>query len=139
GSGPVARIVPGVRTRLPDISEPVALQPDEERFRLLDAVAQFLIAVSVRAPTIVVLDDLHWADKGTIAMLRHVARFAPRHRLLLLGTYRDVEVDRQHPLAEVLGTLRRETNYERILLKGLEHEEIGQLLGMIAEQEAPDH
>ena len=74
----------------------------------------------MRTPVVFVLDDLHWADKGTLAMLRHVARFAPQHRLLLLGTYRDGELDAQHPLADALGALYRETTCERLLLKGLD-------------------
>src|SRR5574341_2084128 len=91
GAPPVARLVPSLRERLPDIGEPVPLDPDEERFRLLDAVSQFIIATSARAPVVLVLDDLHWADGGTIAMLGHVARFLPGQRTLLLGAYRDVE------------------------------------------------
>jgi len=138
GAGPIARVVPDLRNSLPDIPEPASLQPDEERFRLLDAVSQFLIAASARAPLALVLDDLHWADRGAIALLRHVARFVPRNRILLLGAYRDVELDRQHPLADALGALRRETNYERILLKGLDTQEVGQLLASLAEQDVPD-
>ncbi len=137
GAGPVARLVSSLRERLPDIPEPVPLQPDEERFRLLDAVSQFLIAASQRAPVVLVLDDLHWADKGTIAMLRHVARFAPRHRILLLGAYRDVELDRRHPLSDALGVLHRETNYERVVLKGLAAREVGELLSPMAEHDVP--
>jgi class 3 adenylate cyclase/tetratricopeptide (TPR) repeat protein len=135
GAAPVARLVPPMRERLPDIPEPVALSPDEERFRLFDAVSQFLIAASVRAPVVVMLDDLHWADKGTIAMLLHLARFIPKSRILVLGAYRDVELDRQHPLADALGSLRREPGYKRIVLKGLIEEEVGTLLESIAEQE----
>ena len=135
GAAPLARLVAELRERLPDIPEPVPLQPDEERFRLFDAVSQFLIATSKRAPVLLVLDDLHWADKGTIALLRHVARFAPRHRLLLLGAYRDVELDRQHPLADALAALRREVEYERIVLKGLDEGEVGTLLSTMADQD----
>src|SRR3989442_8608469 len=80
GAPPVAPLVPSLRERLPDIAEPVPLNPDEERFRLLDAVSQFIIATSARAPVVLVIDDLHWADGGTIAMLRHVARFLSGHR-----------------------------------------------------------
>jgi tetratricopeptide (TPR) repeat protein len=137
GAGALARLAPSIREWLPDIPEPAQLQPDEERYRLLDAVAQFLIAASARAPVVLVLDDLHWADKGTIAMLRHVARFAPRERILLLGAYRDVELDRQHPLADALAALRREVEYERILLRGLQSDEVGRLLTMIAEHDVP--
>src|SRR5581483_10134163 len=135
GAAPVARLVPALRVRLGDIPEAAPLQPDEERFRLMDAVSQFLIATSRRAPLLLVVDDLHWADRGTIAMLRHVARFAPQHRMLILGNYRDVELDRQHPLADALAALRREAEYERIVLKGLAPGEVGALLSTIAEQE----
>jgi tetratricopeptide (TPR) repeat protein len=137
GAAPLARLVSALREKLPDIPEPVALQPDEERFRLLDAVAQFLIALSVRTPVVLMLDDLHWADKGTIALLRHVARFAARNRILLLGGYRDVEVERTHPLAEALGALPRETRYEHLALSGLDTGEVAQLLETIADQEVP--
>jgi hypothetical protein len=113
----------------------VPLQADEERFRLLDAVSQLLIAASERAPIVLVLDDLHWADRDTIAMLRHVARAVPKHRLLVVGLYRDVELDRQHPLADALGALRREAPYERIALKGLDAAGVGALLEGVAQQE----
>src|SRR5262245_23475562 len=72
GAPPLARLVPSLRDRLPDLPEPVPLQADEERFRLLDAVSQLLIAASERTPAMLVLDDLHWADRDTVAMLRHV-------------------------------------------------------------------
>ncbi|MFZ0889524.1 MAG: AAA family ATPase, partial [Candidatus Binataceae bacterium] len=138
GGPPLARLVPALRERLPDLGEPASLAPEEERFRLLDGVSQLLIAVSTRAPLVLVLDDLHWADRGTIAMLRHVARFIARHRILLLGAYRDVELDRQHPLADALGALRRETEYERIVLKGLDTGEVGELLKTVVDQEVPE-
>ncbi len=137
GAAPLARLVPALRQVLPDIPEPAALQADEERFRLLDAVMQFLIALAARAPVLLVLDDLHWADKGTIAMLRHVARFAPQQRILVLGAYRDVDLDRQHPLADALSALHRETTFDRIPLKGLASNEIGALLAIVADQPVP--
>ncbi len=135
GAAPIARLAPGLRLRLPEIAEPATLQPDEERFRLLDAVSQFLIAASERAPLLLMLDDLHWADRGTIGMMRHVARLAPGHRILVLGAYRDVELGRQHPLADALSALRREVEYDRILLKGLGRDEVGALLSTLAEQD----
>ena len=138
GAGAIARIAPALRERLPDMAEPPTLEPDEERFRLLDAVSQFLIATSRRAPVVLVLDDLHWGDKGTIAMLRHVARFAPSSRTLVLGAYRDVELDRQHPLADALEALRREANFERLLIKGLDTSDVGRLITTVSERDVPE-
>jgi class 3 adenylate cyclase/tetratricopeptide (TPR) repeat protein len=131
-------MVPALRARIPTLSEPAALEPNEERQRLFDAVTQVLLAMSERAPVLLVLDDLHWADAGTIAMLRHVARFAARGRLLLVGAYRDGELDRRHPLAEALAGLKRETEYERVALKGLAEAEVGRLLETVAAQEVPE-
>lgn len=135
GAPPIARLAPAVADRLQDIEEPAPLQPDEERFRLFDAVSQFTIALSQRTPVILVLDDLHWADRGTIAMLRHVARFASKQRMLILGAYRDIELDRQHPLSDALAQLRREPGYERVALKGLARDDVATMLEAIAEQE----
>ncbi len=135
GAGAIARLVPALRERLGDIPEPETLKPDEERFRLLEAVAQLLHCASLRAPLVLFLDDLHWADQGTITLLRHVARGATTQRLLVLGAYRDVELDRQHPLADALSAIRREVEYERILLKGLDQEDVRALLSTLAEQD----
>jgi predicted ATPase len=136
-AAPLTRLVPLLRERLPDLAEPAALEPAEERVRLLDAVAQSLLALAARVPTALVLDDLHWADAGTVALLRHVARFAPRARLLVLGAYRDVEVASDHPLTEALGTLPRETSYEQLGLGGLDAAAIKELVDTIAEREMP--
>src|SRR4029450_11156363 len=137
GPAPLARMVPELRERLLDLLEPVALQPDAERVRLLDAVVQWLLALAARAPAVVVVDDLHWADHGTVAMLRHVARFARHGRLLVLGAYRDVEIDGQHPLRDALGALPRETSYEQIARTGLDTAAVHELLQLIADQKVP--
>jgi class 3 adenylate cyclase/tetratricopeptide (TPR) repeat protein len=132
--GPVlAPLVNALTERFPDLPPAAPLQPDEERFRLLDAMAQLLIARSRRHPVLVCLDDLHWADGSTVAMLRHVVRFAPGHRLLVIGTYRDAEVGADHPLQEALGALRREVEFERLKLEGLEAKAVGELLEALAD------
>src|SRR5208282_3843030 len=95
----LARIVPGLSELLPDLTASAALQPDEERFRLLDAAAQFFTAVSARTAVLLVLDDLQWADAGTAMMMRHVARSCGHGRVLTAGAYRTTEVVTQDPLA----------------------------------------
>jgi DNA-binding CsgD family transcriptional regulator len=137
GAPPIARLVPALREALPGIEDPVALQPDEERFRMLDAVSQFLIAVSQRAPVVLVLDDLHWADKGTIAMLRHIARFASQNKILIAGAYRDVELDESKPLAGALDALRAETALETVEIGGLGQNEVDRLVSAITEEALP--
>lgn len=136
GAAPIARVVPAIRERLPDIPEPAALHPDEERFRLFDAVGQFLSAIAARQPIVFVADDLHWAEMDTIALLRHVARLAPQRPLLLLGSYRDVELDPHNPLADTLGVLYRETPCTRVRLTGLTQPEVAQL---VVQSGVPDH
>jgi DNA-binding SARP family transcriptional activator len=89
---------------------------DGARWRLFEAVDA---ALGAGAPTVLALDDLHWADKGTLLLLAHVVRSARPAALLLAGTYRESELSRTHPLAAALGDLRREGLYERIALGGL--------------------
>lgn len=132
------RIVPGLRERVPDLPELPKLQPDEERSRLFDAVTQFLLSTAERSPLLLVLDDLHWADTGTIGLLRYLARFAAKGRLLLVGAYRDVELDRTHPLADALAALRREVEYEKVQLRGLERAQVGEFLETLATHEVPE-
>src|SRR5262249_9886373 len=84
---------------------------------------------------VVVLDDLHWADKPSLLLLRHLVRRLGDSRLVVFGTYRDVELDRRHPLAEVLAELRRERLYDRILLRGFSEPEVRTLLEVLARHE----
>ena len=74
------------------------------------------------------LDDLHWADKPSLLLLEFVARELAGARLLLIGTYRDMELSRQHPLAETLGELTRERLFQRISLRGLTQEDVSRFI-----------
>ena len=83
------------------------------------------------------LDDLHWADKPTLLLLQYLARNLRRERVLIVCTYRDVELDRTHPLADVIAALRREHLYERVLLRGLDRDEVKSFIEAVGEQETP--
>jgi len=96
--------------------------PQEEQQRLFWAVTGFLQAISETAPVALLLDDLHWADDASLELLQHLARHTRAHRVLLLGTYRDVEVGRQHRLGRALRDLERERLVERIPVRRLGHE-----------------
>ena len=93
GGPPLARIVPLIRERIPDLPQPTALAPNEEQFRILDAAVQFMVAAARRRPMLFVIDDLHWADAGTLTMLRYVSRFLKESRISLVANYRDAELD----------------------------------------------
>jgi hypothetical protein len=136
-AGVVAQLVPAVRRALPDAAV-APVPPEEERHRLLDGIGRFLISRSRRVPLVVFLDDLHWADRSTVGLLRHLARLAATERLLLVGTYRDVDLDRAHPLADALAAWPREAGYEQIRIDRLGTDEVVAFLTANSEQDV-DH
>ena len=105
---------------MPGLAEPLPAEPDAERHRLFEAVVDLLAASSDNGPVVLVLDDLHWADKPSLLLLRHLLRSVTPIRMLILATYRDTDLDRSHPLADVLGDLRRESGVTRLDLVGLD-------------------
>ncbi len=113
------------------------MEPEQARFRLFDSIAAFLKTASLRQPLVLVLDDLHWADQPSLMLLQFVARELGGARLLLIGTYRDMELSRQHPLAEALGELTRERLFQRVLLRGLTQEDVGRFIEMTSGNSAP--
>jgi tetratricopeptide (TPR) repeat protein len=137
GAADIAEIVSDVKERFPDLKPPPQLEPEQARFRLFDSIASFLKGASRKQPLVVVLDDLHWADKPSLALLQFVARELGNGRVLLLGTYRDMELSRQHPLAETLGDLTKERLFQRILLRGLSQEDVARFIEMTTGSTAP--
>ena len=117
--GELARLMPELSERVPGLPPPLRSDPDTERYRLFDAVAAWLAAASVDEPVLLVVDDLQWAAKPTLLLLRHVVR-AGSGRVLILGTYRDTELTHDHPLVEVAADLRRQGGVERLSLSGLD-------------------
>ena len=95
------------------------MDSEEGQFQLFDALTSFLRDASGETPLVIVLDDLHWADRSTLRMLTHLAREIAMARLLVVGTYRDTDLDRQHPLSQALAEMNREQLFTRVLLRGL--------------------
>jgi tetratricopeptide (TPR) repeat protein/archaellum biogenesis ATPase FlaH len=136
GAADIARIVSEIRERLKVKLRPQK-DPEEERYRLMQAVTSFLTNAACVQPLLVVLEDLHDADKGTLDMLTHVSRHLAGTRLLVVGTYRDVEVDRSHPLSAALAELRRVATYGRVTLRGLNPDEVRRMLESITRESVP--
>ncbi len=117
-------LVPGLSDVVPDLANPPRFDPDTERYALFDAVVALLEIASRTAPVVLVLDDLHWAAKSTLLLLRHVLRFGERARLQVIGTYRSTDLDRSHPLAAMLADLHRDGSAHRLSLSGLDEHDV---------------
>ena len=120
----LARLVPDLARRIANVTvQPATTEADTDRLRLFDAVYTLLAAAAAERPVVLVLDDLHWADRPTLQLVRHLLRAQP-FAIFLVGTYRETDLDRTHPLSTVLGDLRREHPFERVHLKGLDTDDI---------------
>jgi class 3 adenylate cyclase/tetratricopeptide (TPR) repeat protein/KaiC/GvpD/RAD55 family RecA-like ATPase len=126
----LARLVPALATRVPELPTSRATDTDTERFLLFAAVVGLLAEISRRQPVVLVLDDLQWADKASMLLFRHLIASELTMRVLVLGTYRDTELSRSHPFLDTLAALRRQPGVSRIELAGLDD------VGVIALMEA---
>jgi tetratricopeptide (TPR) repeat protein len=124
----VAQIVAEVAEMLPDVRPPPPMDAETARFGLFDAVAAFLRNAGAGQPLMLILDDLHAADTPSILLLRFVARELGEARVLMLGAYRDMELDRGHPLAVALGELSREPATRHVRLSGLDEAGVARLI-----------
>jgi tetratricopeptide (TPR) repeat protein len=104
------------------------LDPEMARFRLFDAMTACARSAASARGLVVVLDDLHWADRASLLLLGFMARELDDSRLLVVGTYRDVEVDRRHPLSGVLAGLYRQPVTSYVALSGLDRGEVGRFI-----------
>lgn len=131
GAGILSHLVPELAVRLDDLPPPPA---EPSRKQVLDALTAVLGAISNRRPTLLVVDDLHWADPGSLLLLRRLARSPHRGRLLICATYRSGP---SGALAETLAELGRERLVERLGISGLERDEAAALVSSI--RGAPTH
>jgi predicted ATPase len=137
GAPVLARLLPELGSTLGVVPAVVSLSPEEERFRLFDAVAQSLVAVARRQRVVLVLDDLHWTDRDSLQLLAYCGRFVARGGLVLVGAYRDAPLDLGHPLADTLAVLCRQAGYEHLALGGLSRGEVADYLARANRQPPP--
>lgn len=108
GASDICDIVPEIRDLLPELEPSVRLEDAAQaRFRMFESIRQLLNSLGERQTTMLVLDDLHWADAPSLRLLEFLAPEIADARLLLVGTYRPTELSRQHPLSDALGSLAR--------------------------------
>ncbi|MEX2458012.1 MAG: AAA family ATPase, partial [Actinomycetota bacterium] len=137
-AGDIARVMPSLRRTLPDLPPPLDLPPEQERRYLQNAVRDFVAKSARMHALVLVLDDLHWADEPTLRLLEHLAEVMPELPCLVIGTYRDVELEVGRPLARTLESLLRRHLAERVSLRRLPQEGVRAMLGSLAGHEPPD-
>jgi DNA-binding NarL/FixJ family response regulator len=120
GASDLAEMVPELAQRLPDLPPaPRSADATQARFRLFDAIAGFWKRAAADTAHLLILDNLHWADAPSLRLLEFLAPEVGGSRLLVLGTYRDIELSRHHPLSNTLGELARDPRFQRVRLTGL--------------------
>ncbi|MEE8519065.1 MAG: AAA family ATPase, partial [Dehalococcoidia bacterium] len=129
GAAEIAELVPELAAALGELAPSPPLEnPAQARFRLFDAITTFLKRASKETPLLLILEDLHWADRSSLSLLEFVAKDVASMGVLLLATYRDVEVTRRHPLSQTLGSLVRDQHFRRVQLGGMSQAEVGQFV-----------
>jgi DNA-binding SARP family transcriptional activator/NAD(P)-dependent dehydrogenase (short-subunit alcohol dehydrogenase family) len=122
------RLVPGLGARPDERRHRVARAPEDLPTQMFDAVVNLLRDIAGRQPLLVVLDDMQWADKATLLLVRHVLRSLEGVRAMLILAFRAVDAPASPRLAALLADLRRERDIERVSLKGLDENEAAALL-----------
>jgi class 3 adenylate cyclase/tetratricopeptide (TPR) repeat protein len=137
-AGEVARMVPELRRRFPDIGDPLDLPPEQQRRYFFNAVGSFVSRAAARFPLLLVMDDVHWADEPTLLLIEHMASLMRDIRVIGVGTYRDVELDVARPLAATIERLLRDRLIDRISVKRFDRDGVATMLEALAGRPAPE-
>jgi class 3 adenylate cyclase/tetratricopeptide (TPR) repeat protein len=133
----IARLVPKLRQVCPGIRPPLELPPEQERRHLFNSVWETLARTARTQPTLLVLDDIHWADEPTMLLVEHLAERIGGAPVLMVGLYRDSELDAGRPLSRTFEELTRRRLARRMPLKRLQHDAVTEMLRGLAGQDVP--
>ena len=136
GAADIADVVPEVLAKLPDLEMPAVLDPDQARFRLFDSFTTFFKNVAQVQPILLVVEDLQWADKPSLLLLEFLASQMADSQLMVLGTYRDAELTRDHPLSQTLAQLHRSPVFHSTVIGGLDSGDVSLFLQAASGREA---
>jgi class 3 adenylate cyclase/tetratricopeptide (TPR) repeat protein len=137
GAEEVAKMWPGLRRLIPDLPQPQQLPPEQARRYLFTCLAEAFDRLSRLRPLVMLLDDLQWADPSTVLLLQHLAQRLGQVPILLLGTYRDIEVGPGLPFGDALETLIRQPRVARLGLKRLPREAVADVITRLADRDPP--
>ena len=127
GAADVALVIPEIQTLVTGLPQAVP-ESESSRFRLFNSTANFLRNIGSANPTVVVLDDLQAADTPSILLLQFVATQLGDMRLVLIATYRDIEMTPEHPLVPAMHEMTREPSTKTWSLSGLTERQVGRLI-----------
>lgn len=123
----LAQIVPEITTRI-HIGSPGSATPDGRRYRLFEAVSQLLAAASQDAPILLVIDDLHWADHGSLLLLRHIIRSTRQAAICIVITHRNDVPEWSSAFRDLVESLRREHSPTRLALRRLSEDDVRHMI-----------
>ncbi|MGQ0734352.1 MAG: serine/threonine-protein kinase [Acidobacteriota bacterium] len=133
----IASIVPSLRRIYDDIPPMPELPADQRRRLVFNAVLEYMRRAAQKSPSVLLLDDLHWADEPTLQLLTHLVPHLSSMRTLIVGTYRDVELDVGRPFAKTLEALLRQRLATRISLRRLDEPGVTDMLSALAGSAPP--
>ena len=133
----MATLVPELRRLFPDIPPPTELPPEQRRRYLFNSFLEFVERAAHVTPQVFLIDDLQWADESTLLLFQHVAQHAPQIPVLIVGTYRDVDLDVQRLFAEMLEALTRQRLAQKMALGRLSQRVVHDMLEALSGQVPP--
>ena len=133
----VARMMPELRRLFPDLPPPTELPPEQQRRFIFNAYGEFAERASRVMPMVTVYEDLHWADEATVQLVRHLSQQVGALPMLMVGTYRDVELDVNRPFARELESLLRDRLAIRIALRRLPEGDVETMLEALGGPDVP--
>ena len=133
----IAAIVPSLRRTYSDIPPLPEVPADQQRRLIFGAFLDYIRRGTQKSPVVYLLDDLHWADESTLQLLQHLAPHLATMRVLIVGTYRDVELDVKRPFAKTLESLVRQRLATRIALRRLQESSVHELLAKMSGSAPP--
>jgi len=133
----LAQIAPSLRRIFPDLPQPLELPPAQKRRYLFQSFAEMMGRAALTRSQLVILEDLHWADESSLALLIHLANRVAQLPVVIIGTYRDEYSEKNPALVRTLEELIR-VGVRPLKLGGLSRDAVAQMLNGLSQREAPE-
>jgi serine/threonine protein kinase/tetratricopeptide (TPR) repeat protein len=133
----VVKLMPELRRMYPDIPPALELPPEQQRRFLFNGYRGFVERSTRLVPMVALFEDLQWADEPTLLLLQHLAQTVAGMPMMMIGTYRDVDLEVGRPCARMLESLLRQKLGTRILLRRLAVAGVEEMLTALCAQQPP--